>query len=262
MRMENRNQHWCVTTAAVAAMLVLNSAINQLVAADGYGSVTGLYVIDGDVPMVPPVVKAGDATVKDAAVCAAADVPDDSLVVDPESKGIQHIFVYLPKATAVHPDLKASKTKAVVFDQKGCRFTPHTLLVRTDQTVLVKSADACAHNTHTFPIRGMAVNFLLAPNDRTGVPVPNKVPELLPSEVKCDIHTWMSARWLILDHPYAAITDAKGKFTIADLPAGEHTLRVWHERVGYVNRELKVTVDSGKTTDVGTAKVAADKFKK
>lgn len=261
MRMANRSQEWCAATAAVVAMLVLNSAIKQLPAADGYGSVTGQFVIDGEVPKVPPLVaKGGD--VKDAAVCAAADVPDDSLVVDPESKGIQHIFVYLPKATAVHPDLQASKSKEVVFDQKGCRFTPHTLLVRTDQVVVVKSADACNHNTHTNPIRGTAVNFLLAPNDRNGVPVPNKVPETLPTKVVCDIHTWMSAQWLILDHPYAAITDAKGKFTIADLPEGEHTLRVWHERVGYVIRELKVKVESGKTTDVRTFTVPADKFKK
>jgi hypothetical protein len=242
--------------------MLVNVATTHVRAADAYGSITGQFVIDGEAPKLTLVVKAGDATVKDSAVCAAADVPDDSLVVDPETKGIQHIFLYLPKATDVHPDLKASKAKEVVFDQKGCRFTPHTLLVRTDQVVVVKSADACAHNTHTFPIRGTAVNFLLAPNDRKGVPVPNKIPETLPSEVKCDIHPWMSARWLILDHPYAAITDAKGKFLIADLPAGEHTFRVWHERVGYINRELKVQVESGKTTDIRTFTVPADKFKK
>jgi hypothetical protein len=256
-----RIRRWFVATLAVATVVVIRGGPNRLVAADGYGSVSGQFVIDGAIPAVPPLVEKG-AEVKDAAICAAAPVPDDSLVVDPESKGIQHIFVYLPKATAVHPDLKTSKAKEVVFDQKGCRFIPHTLLVRTDQTVLVKSGDACSHNTHTYPIRGTAVNFLLAPNDRAGVPVPNKVPESLPNEVKCDIHTWMSARWLILDHPYAAITDAKGKFTITDLPAGEHVFRVWQERVGYVNRELKVTVESGKTKDIGVIKVPADKFKK
>lgn len=250
-----------VVTVAVATVAVIGGSSTRLVAADGYGSVTGQFVIDGDIPVVPPLVAKG-ADVKDAAICAAMPVPDDSLVVDPETKGIQHIFVYLPKATAVHPDLKVSKVKEVVFDQKGCRFFPHTLLVRTDQNVLVKSSDECSHNTHTYPIRGTAVNFLLAPKDRAGVPVSNKVPESLPNEVKCDIHTWMSARWLILDHPYAAITDAKGKFTIADLPEGEHVFRVWQERVGYVNRELKVTVESDKTKDIGVVKVPADKFKK
>lgn len=261
MRKQNRIRRWSVLVVASVAMVMVGGDVKRLAAEDGYGSVSGQFVIDGAIPDVPPLVAKG-AEVKDAAVCSAAAVPDDSLVVDPESKGIQHIFVYLPKATAVHPKLKESAMKEVVFDQKGCRFTPHTMLVRTDQVVVVKSGDPLAHNTHTFPIRGTAVNFLLAPNDRTGVPVPNKVPESLPSEIKCDIHPWMSARWLILDHPYAAITDAKGKFTIADLPAGKHTLRVWHERVGYVNRELKVKVESGKTADVGTTKVPAEKFKK
>ena len=53
------------------------------------------------------------------------------------------------------------------------------------------------------------------------------------------------AYWLVLDHPYAAATDAKGNFTIKNLPVGDHEFRVWHERAGYLDRKYKVTVAAG-----------------
>lgn len=69
------------------------------------------------------------------------------------------------------------------------------------------------------------------------------------------------------DHPYVAVTDADGKFRIDNLPAGDHTFRVWHERCGYVTtgefeRELTVTVQPDETLDVPTFRVSAETFAK
>jgi hypothetical protein len=254
--------------AAVCAALVVWLAADRAPpaeaakddAADGdYGAITGQFVLDGDIPEQKVLVAAG-AAVNNAAVCAAANILSEELVVDPKSRGISNIFVYLPKAAQVHPRLKASETKEVVFDQKGCRFIPHALCVRTDQVVRVKSADACAHNTRTVPLRNQQVNYSLTPNDRAGIEVKNKVAEKLPIEVQCNIHNWMRAYWLILDHPYAAVSDENGNFKIADLPAGEHEFAVWQEKTGYIERKLKVTVVAGETTDVGVIKVPVAKF--
>jgi len=72
----------------------------------------------------------------------------------------------------------------------------------------------------------------------------------LPIQVKCDLHSWMQAYWLVLDHPYSAITQADGTFEIKDLPVGTHQFRVWHERVGYLERSLKVKIKDGQTTQL------------
>ena len=257
-----------IVAAACAGLLLLaaggwysrDAAADDKQTSEGeYGSITGQFVLEGDAPPREIAVKAG-APVNNAPICSAADIPSDSLIIDPETSGIADIFIYLPKAEKIHPKLKESAQKEVIFDQKGCRFIPHALFARTDQVVRVKSADNCAHNTKTNPLRNQAVNFALTPNDREGVEVKNKVAEKLPIEVQCNIHNWMSARWLILDHPYAAISDGKGKFTIADLPAGEHELLIWQEKAGYVERKYKVTVVGGKTTDLGTIKVPIAKF--
>ena len=251
----------CVAVALCVQLLTPNLARPLSAADEKYGTLTGQFVLDGAIPVLKPLVAKGDAGTKDAAVCAADTVPDDGLVVDPASKGIANIFVYIKKAKDVHPSLKTPASPTVAFDQKGCRFFPHALFVRTNQEVKVLSEDPIAHNTHTFPLRNQAANTAIKPNERVGVPYKNAVSESLPMEVKCDFHPWMKAYWLVLDHPYAAITDKDGKFTIENLPAGEHEFVVWQEKVGYVERKLKVNVKAGGTTNLGTVKVPVAKFK-
>ena len=228
---------------------------------EGYGGISGQFVLDGDIPKPMLLVQKGavEEKVKDSAICAANNIEDESLVVDPASKGIANIFVYLRTAPKIHPSLKVSKEKTVVFDQKGCHFIPHALLVRTDQVVLVKSGDPVAHNTNTTPLRNTGKNEVVRANDREGVEYPVKVPELQPIPVKCDFHTWMKANWLILNHPYAAITDKQGKFQLDKLPAGDYEFFVWHERKGYLSvgapRGFKVTVKSDGSTDIGVKNI-------
>jgi len=247
-----------------ASLLAAAVALPQSALAADHGDFTGQIVFDGEIPEVEIKVKKGDPTAKDAAVCAAQDVVSEELVVNPENKGIQHVFVFLRSKVSksdIPAELQKSKEPTVVFDQKGCKFIPHSLVVRTDQQVVVKSDDNVAHNTHTYSIFNPSQNFIVGANDRTGVTMPKfSLKERLPFEVKCDIHPWMSARWMVVDHPYAAITDKDGKFTIKGLPAGDHEFTLWHEKVGYVEKELEVKITGGKTTDLKVVKVAADRF--
>ena len=74
--------------------------------------------------------------------------------------------------------------------------------------------------------------------------------EKLPVAIKCDIHPWMIAYQLPLDHSFAAVTDKDGNFEIANLPAGEHEFVVWHEKTGYLERKYKVTITAGQTQEV------------
>ena len=49
---------------------------------------------------------------------------------------------------------------------------------------------------------------------------------------KCDVHGWMNAYVGVLEHPYFAVTDKDGKFSLKTLPAGTYTIEAWHERLG------------------------------
>ena len=254
-------------------------------ASDGFGSISGQFILDGPIPETQSIIRKGDSAVKDSKCCAAQELFSRAFVVNGKSKGIRHIFVYMRRTKVIHPDLKNSNEQEVVFDQKHCRFEPHTLLIRTDQTVVLKSGDPIVHNAHWIPIRNQSFNVLLAMNDRRGHNVAcnsTRLSELLPMPVKCDIHPWMKAYWLVLDHPYMAITDPDGKFQIERIPEGVHEITVWHERIGYLDtkkdvegnpiwnvqrngvdwsgRKCMVTVKSNSVTEFGEIKIPSARF--
>lgn len=225
---------------------------------DGYGAITGQFVLAGDdVPQPEVIVEKGDESAKDSAVCAANAILSKKLVVDPDSKGIKNVYIYLRRAPKIHPDLESSSDQTVVFDQKGCEFLTHAMFVRTDQTVVIKSDDPITHNTHTYPLLGQPANFLIPPKDRDGQELSSLRAERQPFEVKCDVHPWMLAWWLVLDHPYAAVSDAQGKFTIEKLPAGEHEFYIVHEGQT-LDRGFQVNVAAGQTTTLAPIEYSAD----
>jgi hypothetical protein len=238
-----------VFVAAACCVLSLSA-----VQADDWGHVTGSIVVDGEIP-AKVLLHAKGAQIKDGKVCAAEDTYADDLVINEETKGLANAFVFMYRAPKkIHPDLKDAPEEKVIFDQKNCMFTPHCLFIRKGQTVEVLSDDPIAHNTHTYPIRGTQSNILIPPNVRegSGVDIACNVAESMPHPVQCDYHPWMRAHWLVCDHPYAAITDAEGKFTIENLPEGTHDFRIWHERKGWIDRKYKVTVKGGETTELET----------
>ncbi|MBD3675634.1 MAG: hypothetical protein HUJ26_19150 [Planctomycetaceae bacterium] len=225
------------------------------------GGVKGVIKMKGSIPEPVIQVKKGDASVKDAAVCAAQDLYKNDLVVDQETGGIANVFLYMRKAPS-GAKFDAPEKKTLIFDQKNCRFVPHAQIVRTDQVVEVISSDGIAHNFHSYPIRNTPQNILVAPNTQAGdgTKVEFDGPEILPMKVGCDIHPWMTAWWMVVDHPYAAVTNEKGEFEIGELPDGEHDFRVWHEKAGYLEKKLSVTVKGGKVTDLGTLEFDASAF--
>ena len=228
---------------------------------NGYGSVSGQVVLVGEIPELPDLAPPAEMMKPEDALCVADGVPDESLIVDRDTRGIANVFVYLPKAThGIHPDLRTSQETRVVTEIKGCRYLPHALLARTDQQVVVRFLDPLPHNVHTRPKRNREPRFFTFPDANHEIVRRFAIPEWQPISVVCDLHTWMKAWWLILDHPYAAISDASGKFTIAHMPAGDYDFVVWHEKCGHIHRSLKVKVRADETIDLGEFRVPAEKF--
>jgi hypothetical protein len=228
-------------------------------AAEGWGDLTGTIVFVGDVPEPRVLVREGDPNAKDPEVCAMHTVVSEELVVNKDNKGIKNVFVYLRRAPRVAPELAAVPAEPVVLDQKGCTFLPHALIARVGQPVLIKSDDNIRHNTHTNFLKNQNFNNMLAPADRVGMPFNPTAPENRPMPIVCDIHTWMRSSMLVLDHPYAAITDENGAFKIEKLPAGELEINFWQEKAGDLEKRT-VTITDGQPTDLGTIEVPAAKF--
>jgi plastocyanin len=50
----------------------------------------------------------------------------------------------------------------------------------------------------------------------------------------------MQSHIAVVGNPYYAISDADGKFTIADLPPGNYTVKIWHEYLGEKTQSVTV----------------------
>ena len=44
----------------------------------------------------------------------------------------------------------------------------------------------------------------------------------------------------VVEHPYFAVSDASGAFSIPNLPAGEYTVEAWHEKLGVQTQAVKL----------------------
>ena len=189
------------------------------------------------------------------------NVPDETLLVDPQTGGIENVFVYLRKApTPVHPPLIPVPAQSVVVDNVATVFVPHAFFARAGQGIHFMNGSATPINVHTNPVVNHAVNFILKPMDRVGLVVRFTQPEALPVKIGDDIHAASSSYGLVLDHPYAAITDATGQFRISHLPVGIHSFRVWHERVGYLERDYQVRVTGGQLVTLPPLSVPSENF--
>jgi plastocyanin len=224
------------------------------------GTIKGRLVWgDKVIPNLPLKVKQGDPTVKDSAVCAARPVPDQSLVVDPETKGVRYGFAYVTAPNGKNPEAAAAllaDRPQVEMDQKGCVFTPHCVAVMAGQALVFKSSDPVGHNVRYSPLLNQANNVALPPNGSLRVKL---VAERNPIEVNCDIHNWMKAYVMVFDHPFFAVTGEDGSFEIRGVPAGPQKLIVRQEAVGFVTgggrSGIGVEVAPGTVTDVGEIKI-------
>ena len=226
--------------------------------AEGWGSVKGRIVYGGDPPEQPKVDVPANIE-----FCKDHEIVDETLIVHAENKGVKNVFVYLRRTSSIAPELTNPPADQAIIDQERCVFIPHAQVMRVEQGLKVISNDPTKHNTHTFPSpRNQVFNQIINENDRIGRDIPISRAENKPFQVKCDIHPWMSAWVLPLDHPYGVVTDENGNFEISNLPAGEVSLMIWHESKpdDPIDKGKKVAITAGETTDLGDLEVPAGDF--
>ena len=180
-----------------------------------------------EVPVPPPLIVG-----KNNNVCCKFPLVNETLVVNAKNHGIANIVIWAYKPTSVHPALTKPPAKPAVVLNKNCRFEPHVTLVRAGQDLRVGNPDPVAHNAMVAFLKNRGENPLIPPNGTVTI-IPKKA-EIIPIKISCSIHPWMQGIVLVQDHPYMVKTDKDGKFELNDLPSGEVTLKIWHEKLGYV----------------------------
>jgi len=236
----------------VVTGLLLNPCLPRA-SAQNLGSVKGQVTFGGDkVPMPAPV-----NVDKDPAHCLSkGPITSEEWVVNPNNKGVRWAIVWLsPNNDVKNPEpikgipeaLQKSKNPTVAMDQPCCRYEPHVVAMRTDQSLIFKNGGAVAHNVQ-YQGCGTQGNPILNPGAE------QKIGDLTYGwtgmTVGCNIHGWMKAYVRVFDHPYFAVTDADGNFEIKDVPPGNYYLITWQEAIGLHNSKA-VKVDGKNVISAG-----------
>lgn len=170
---------------------------------------------------------------RDAGFCGES-IPDDSLLVDGQTKGIFQVVVSL-KEVATGKAL--AKNAPLKVDNRDCRFQPSVSVGITGSMLEIQSADPILHNTHILENDRTFLNVALPPGGRTIRKTLSQPGRLT---VRCDAHEFMRASIHIFDHPYFTSTDATGGFELTGVPPGTYTIQFWHQTLGM--KELSITV--------------------
>jgi hypothetical protein len=249
----------CLCPALLGAAALLSWLSPSAAArAESWGTITGQVVLEGSGP-VPERAKINVTKDQDACL-AKGPLLAEELIANPKNRGVKDVLVWLidaknPKAPLpIHPRLAAAPLPDVEIDQPCCQFVPHIIAMREGQALVVKNSAAIAHNVHVIGgIKGPDFNVILPPGGQKKVSAEEIPARPTAISVKCDIHPWMYGYIRVFAHPYFAKTDADGKFTIKDAPAGDWRIVIWQEN-GWVKGDKNgtpITVEAGKTTDLG-----------
>jgi hypothetical protein len=187
------------------------------------GTIEGTIRIASPAPVV-----AARPIVKDTSVCGS-EAPADAVVVG-KGGALANVVVSVTGARfAGTPPAVAG----AALDQRKCRYLPHVQALTVGTPLAVMNNDAILHNVHANEARSdggpsLTVFNLALPIKGQKLPVVMRKPGLM--KLQCDAgHSWMNAWIYVFDHPYYAVTNDSGAFVIADVPAGEHVVELWHE---------------------------------
>lgn len=189
-----------------------------------HGTLKLRFVYQGNPPTLEQL------TIKDS-YCGEFGLKDQRLLVNAENKGIQNVAVYLytGRGGINLPEAKGDRESAVVdLVNKKCQFDPRIVLAQAGDTLRVDNPDDVGHNA----------NFNFFNNDPQNTLIPAKqhrMVELLlhepaPIPVDCNLHPWMKSHLLVLNHPFAGVSNEDGEVLIEGLPTGDELIfRVFHE---------------------------------
>lgn len=230
----DRVRQFAVTLAVGSVTLV---AGNAATAQDA--TLKMRFVYDG----APPIVDNIDPN-KDQAFCGLHDIPNEKLIVNPENKGIQNVIVHVYTRSSgddLPETAPANATHELANDQ--CRFEPHIVIARTGDKLKITNPDTVGHNANLNFIKNTQQNLMIPAGQEKVVDLESEEPAPIP--VECNIHPWMRAYVVVLEHPFADVSDADGNIEIKGLPAGKEITFA----VRFEGGKLDEVTVGGKETD-------------
>lgn len=157
-----------------------------------------------------------------------------------QANDLSDVVVWVDGVSVKTKPAAGEKAKVVM---RAKSFTPHVIAVPVGSAVDFPNDDPIFHNA--FSVSGenrFDLDLYKRPKSGSWTAV---APGIV--RVFCNIHPQMSAIVVVRDNPFFAKAGPDGSFKIPGVPAGQYTLKAWHERGGEGSVPVVVTA----TGDVG-----------
>lgn len=198
-------------------------------------TITGSILFEGTQPTNPTVIMDTEEICHEQH--GSAPVASETVLVN-DNGTLRNVFVYVKDGLGDRQF--PTPREPVVFDQKGCWYSPHVVGIQVRQPLEILNSDpGVLHNIHALSEKGNGFNMGMPGKEGMKITKQFRKSELM-VRVKCDIHSWMSAYIGVLDHPYYDVTGEDGVFTIESLPPGDYVVEAWHEKYGTQTRRVQV----------------------
>jgi plastocyanin len=123
------------------------------------------------------------------------------------------------------------------MDQANLVFAPHVLPILVGTTVDFLNSDAVLHNVFSPDACAEKFNLGTWPKGQTkSYTFKNECV----STLLCKVHPEMEAFVVAVPTPYFAVTKADGSYTIANVPDGAYTVKVWHPKLKATQKAVTV----------------------
>jgi plastocyanin len=167
---------------------------------------------------------------------------------DAKQKDASKVVVWLVPVSVVQP-VRATTQQQPRYRlvQRNKKFEPGLLVVPAGSVVDFPNEDPWFHNVFSL-YRGKRFDLGLY---QAGAHRSVRFDRAGPSYLFCNIHPEMTGVVLAVDSELFAITDATGRYSIANVPPGKYMLHVWYENATPESLrplQRQVNIESGRQT--------------
>jgi plastocyanin len=158
---------------------------------------------------------------------------------DPLAYERTHVVIYLEGLVANAN--AAADLPVPTMEQRDRRFVPDLLVVPAGGSVSFPNFDPIFHNVFSLskPKSFDLGNYPKGQTRTEKFATPGIV------FVYCHLHSNMTASIVVTPNRWNTLSDATGKFSLADVPPGKYTVVAWHKAVGYFRQQVEITSTRG-----------------
>jgi tetratricopeptide (TPR) repeat protein len=147
---------------------------------------------------------------------------------------------------------KPFSTKMQTFYIDRCRANNYVIGVINGENIVVENTDPIQHEIATYEVRNI---YSDQTSNRPVPPKSSQVRSIFARKdadhyiIKCNLHPFLQTTAYLVQNPYYTVSDAKGNFSIENIPPGTYDVIAWHPFIAEQKGTITIPEKGGAKLD-------------